>query len=158
MLSSPFTYEKAKVIQALRFHFISRREIKIMIILINVFAITSAILFYVKKIDPLAFLVSSALWFFLMIIFWFVLPYMVYRRERTFKDHFKAILGPDSFIIENDKGSRSWQWEQFSTWLETPHFFHLYFSSNSFFIIPKSAFEGDELHEARKILRDKIKK
>lgn len=55
MLSSPFTYEKAKVIQALRFHFISRREIKIMIILINVFAITSAILFYVKKLIPLLF-------------------------------------------------------------------------------------------------------
>lgn len=158
MVSSTFTYEKAKVIQALRFHFISRREIKIMIILINVFAITSAILFYVKKIDPRAFLVSSALWFLLMIMFWFVLPYMVYRRERTFKDRFKAILGPDTFTIENDNNSRTWQWVQFSTWLETSHFFHLYFSSNSFFIIPKTAFEGEELYEARKILREKIKK
>jgi len=30
------TYEKGKVLQALRYHFISRREIKLMIILVNV--------------------------------------------------------------------------------------------------------------------------
>ena len=80
MTSQFFTYNKQKVIQALRYHFISRREIKVMIILVNVFAILSAGLFYFKKISPFAFLISSVLWFSLMIIFWFLLPYMVYKR------------------------------------------------------------------------------
>ena len=37
MTSQFFIYNKGKVIQALRYHFITRKEIKIMIILVNVF-------------------------------------------------------------------------------------------------------------------------
>jgi YcxB-like protein len=157
MTSQYFTYEKGKVIQALRYHFISRKEIKFMMILVNVFAITSAVLFYMKKISPLAFLISSVLWFAMMIAFWYFLPVMIYKKNSTFKDRFKATLDEDGFMIENERGSRGWQWSEFSTTLETPYFFHLYFDSRSFFIVPKEAFEGDDEHEARKILREKIK-
>ncbi|MEP6712165.1 MAG: YcxB family protein, partial [Ferruginibacter sp.] len=66
MESTFFTYNKGKVIQALRYHFISRPEIKIMMILVNVFAIFSAALYFFKLIKPMPFLVSSMLWFFLM--------------------------------------------------------------------------------------------
>ena len=157
MTSQYFTYEKGKVIQALRYHFISRKELKFMMILVNVFAISSAALFFFKKISPLAFLISSVLWFAMMIAFWYFLPTMIYKKNNTFKDRFKATLDEDGFMIENDRGSRGWEWNQFSTTLETPHFFHLYFDSRSFFIVPKEAFEGDDEHEARKILREKIK-
>ena len=156
MTSDFFTYDKSKVIQALRYHFITRPEIKVMMILVNVFAIVSAALFFFRKISPLAFLISSMLWFFLMIVFWFWLPRMIYKRSGTFKDRFQAILSNNEFRIENDRGGRSWDWGEFSTWIESPHFFHLYFNSRSFFIIPKEAFEGDEVHEARKIFKAKI--
>lgn len=129
-----------------------------MMILVNIFAILSAALFFFKKISPIAFLLSSSLWFMLMIVFWFVLPYMVYRKADTFKDRFQAKLSDDEFRIENERGGRSWGWTEFSTWIESPHFFHLYFNSRSFFIVPKEAFEGDDVHEARKILRAKIVK
>ncbi len=158
MTSSFFTYDKKKVIQALRYHFITRREIKIMMILVNVFAILSAGLFFFKKISPFAFLISSSLWFVLMILFWFVMPYIVYKKADTFRDRFKAILEADTFRIENERGGRSWNWNDFSTWIESPHFYHLYFNSRSFFIVPKDAFEDDDVHEARRILREKIKK
>lgn len=129
-----------------------------MMILVNVFAILSAALFFFKRISPYAFLISSLLWFTLMIVFWFLLPYMVYRKADTFKDRFRAKLSEDEFRIENERGGRSWQWSAFSTWIESPHFFHLYFNSRSFFIVPKEAFEGDNVHEARKILKVKIGK
>jgi signal transduction histidine kinase len=158
MTSQYFTYNKAKVIQALRYHFITRKEIKVMMILINVFAIVSAALFFFKKIDPLAFLISSVLWFVLMIMFWFVLPTMVYKRSATFQDRLKAILASDEFRIETERGGRSWDWKEFSTWMESPYFFHLYFNSRSFFIIPKDAFADEDVFEARKILNEKIKK
>jgi hypothetical protein len=156
MVSEFFEYDKRKVIQALRYHFISRKEIKAMIIAVNVFAILSAALFFFKRISPFAFLISSVLWFALMIVFWFLLPQLVYRRAETFKDRFKAILSDSEFRIENERGGRSWEWTAFSTWIESPHFFHLYFNSRSFFIVPKDAFAGDEVHEARKILKAKI--
>lgn len=158
MTSSIFTYNKPKVIQALRYHFISRREIKILMIFVNVFAIGSAALFFFKQVHPMAFLVSSLLWFVLMIVFWYLMPRMIYKRERTFKDSFRVRLDAAGFGIENDRGSRSWQWREFSEWMESPHFFHLYFNPRSFFIIPKDAFEGDDVHEARKIIAGGIRK
>lgn len=127
-------------------------------VLVNVFAIVAAALFYFKVVKPLAFLMSSVLWFSLMIIFWFLLPFLIYRRAQTFKDRFRAILGDGQFTIENARGSRSWDWSEFSTWIESPHFYHLYFNSRSFFIIPKDAFEGDDVHEARRIFAARIKK
>jgi hypothetical protein len=156
MTSSFFSYDKAKVIQALRYHFITRKEIRLLMIMVNVFAITSAALFFFKKISPLAFLVGSVLWFSLMIIFWFILPQLIYRKAATFKDSFAVSLEDQHLFLENDRGSRSWPWTAFSTFIESPHFFHLYFDSRSFFLIPKDAFKTEELQEARKIFNEKI--
>ena len=158
MTSQFFTYNKGKVIQALRYHFNTRREIKLMMILVNIFAIASALLFFFKKISPLAFLVSSFLWFGLMISFWYLLPLTIYKKSDTFKDKFKATFGKEEFTIENERGSRSWPWKEFSTTMESPHFFHLYFNTRSFFIVPKDAFEDEELIEARKLLAVRIGK
>ncbi len=129
-----------------------------MMILVNLFAIVSAALFFSTKISPLAFLISSVLWFAMMIAFWFFLPGLIYKKSATFKDRFKATLGMDEFTIENERGSRSWPWDQFSATMESPHFFHLYFDSRSFFIVPKDAFEGAALQEARDTLARKIRK
>ena len=157
MQSSFFSYNKSKVIQALRYHFITRKEIRLLMIMVNVFAITSAVLFFFKKISPLAFLVGSILWFSLMIVFWYVLPQVIYRKAATFKDSFRVILEDQHMFLENDRGSRSWPWKAFSSFIESPHFFHLYFDSRSFFLIPKDAFTPGEVPEARKIFSEKIR-
>lgn len=133
-------------------------EIKVLMIFVNVFAILSAALFYFQKISPVAFLLSSMFWFLLMVLFWFLLPQIIYRKAATFKDSFRAVLSANDFTIENDRGSRGWEWTSFSTWMESPHFFHLYFNARSFFIVPKDAFEGETVHEARKIFTSKIKR
>ena len=154
-----FTYDKRQVIQALRYHFITRPELRIMIILVNVFALTAAILFYLKKITPLAFLIGSMLWFGLMISIWFILPGVVYRRAATFQDHFTMDFGEDQFTLGNERGSRSWPWKALSSFLESPHFFHLYFDSRSFFLVPKSGCKtSDEIFELRQLLKEKINK
>jgi hypothetical protein len=156
MTSSFFSYNKAKVIQALRYHFISRREIKVMIIVVNVFALISAALFFFKKILPFPFLISSVLWLVLMIVFWYALPALIYKRTATFKDTFRVKLAAETFTIENERASRSWPWKDFSSFIESPHFFHLYFNPRSFFIFPKEAFAESELHEVRILLQEKI--
>ena len=155
MTTSFFTYEKPKVIQALRYHFVTRKEIRILIVVVNIFAIASAALFFFKKIQPTAFMVGSLLWFVLMISFWFILPYSIYKRSKTFLDRFRATLG-DRFTLESERGAKSWEWEAFSSYIESPHFFHLYFTPTSFFLVPKTAFEGDQLTEAREILKRNI--
>ncbi|HUZ60165.1 MAG TPA: YcxB family protein [Hanamia sp.] len=158
MTSSSFSYNKPKVLQALRFHFFNRNEIKIMIVVVNVFALFAAFLYYTGKVSPLAFLFSSTLWFTLMIAFWWVLPSVIYRKAATFKDHFKVSFEDQHFFLENERGSRSWPWKDFSNFIESVNFFHLYFNSQSFFLIPKSAFNKDDLKEIRKFLKRKIRK
>jgi hypothetical protein len=156
MTSSFFTYNKPKVLQALRYHFITRKEIKILLIVVNVFAITAAGFYFFEKISAYAFIGSSFLWFALMISFWHILPNIIYSKASTFKDRFKVSFDPQHMFIENEKGGRSWPWKAFSSIIESPHFFHLYFDSRSFFIIPKDAFEADQIPEARKFLKEKI--
>ena len=154
-----FTYDKRQVLQALRYHFITRPELRIMIILVNVFALASAALFYFKKITPLAFLIGTFLWIALMISIWFILPGVVYRRAATFQDHFTMNFEDDKFTLGNERGSRSWAWSALSTFIESPHFFHLYFDSRSFFLIPKSGFrDKDEVFEFRQLIREKTRK
>lgn len=152
-----FTYEKKQVLQALRYHFLSRPEIRTMIIIVNVFALLSAILFYFKTITPLAFLVGSTVWFVLMITFWFLLPGTVYRKATTFKDHFTMVFEEHQFSLGNERGSRAWPWEALIKFIETPHFFHLYFDQRSFFLVPKNGFESsDDIYELRQVLKQKI--
>ena len=156
--STDFKYHKGKVLQALRYHFITRREIKLMMILVNVFAILSAGLFFWHKISPLAFMVSSVLWFSLMIAFWFILPHMIYKKAATFKDHFIASFRDQHLFLENERGSKSWPWTAFGSFIESPYFFHLYFDSRSFFLLPKEAFSHYDMHDVRKALKEKIGK
>ncbi|OQP58610.1 YcxB family protein [Niastella populi] len=154
-----FGYDKKQVIQALRYHFLMRPEIKILLILINVFAITSAILFALKKIQPVSFLIFSFLWFLLMLVIWRILPGSIYRRSLTFQDHFIMHLDEENVILETGKGSKGWPWNRFSYFLESPYFFHLYFDARSFFLVPKDAFESiTALQDVRELLRKKLGK
>ena len=157
MTSQYFTYEKAKVIQALRYHFITRKEIKVFMVVVNLFALISAAFFFFKKISPYAFLIGSVLWLVMMLLFWFIMPYAVFRKTKTFRDTFRITLGEDEFTLQNERGSRFWSWNELSTWLESPHFYHLYFNPRSFLIIPKNAFMNDDVNEVRRILRKNIK-
>ncbi len=154
-----FSYKKPQVIQALRYHFISRKEIRILIIFINVFTILSAVLYFMKKIQPLPFMLGTTIWLAVLITFWYILPRSIYRKNFTFQDSFTCELTDNHFSIQNSKGGRSWAWRQFSSWMETPNFFHLYFDSRSFFLVPKDAFEdSNKIHEARQLFLAHIAK
>jgi len=116
-------------------------------------------LFFLKLIGPLPFLMSSVLWMAMMASFWFWLPGTVYRRSKTFQDSFDVSLEENHMFIETEKGSRTWAWREFKSFFETPNFFHLYFDSRTFFLVPKDAFpNSDEVHNARTLLKEKIGK
>ena len=154
-----FGYDKKQVIQALRYHFLMRPEIKVLLVLINVFAITSAVLFAMKKIQALSFLIFSFLWFLLMLVIWKILPGSIYRKSITFQDHFIMHFEEENVVLETAKGAKGWGWKQFSHFVESPYFFHLYFDSRSFFLVPKDSFTSiTDLQTARELLRKKIGK
>jgi hypothetical protein len=153
-----FSYDKKKVIQGLRYHFISRREIRFLIILVNVFAIISGVLFYFKKIRPEPFLLSSVMWLALMVIFWYILPLTIYKKSKTFQDNFTINFSESGIRLQTSRGSVDWAWNDIQTYLESPHFFHLYFTPRSFFLVSKDGMSSDNAHEARGFLKKYVKK
>lgn len=153
-----FSYQKPKVIQALRYHFVQSPEIRFMLILVNIFAIVSAILFYTKKIRPEPFFLGSLIWMGLMSSFWYFLPNNIYKNADTFKDKFIIYFNDAAVVLENERGEMVWEWNRFSKYFESPHFFHLYFDSKSFFIVPKENMSEAFTHELRGLLKLKIKR
>ncbi len=127
------TYHRRKTLQALRYHFISRKEIKFLLILVNIFSIVAAALFFFKKISPQAFLLSSFLWFTLMIIFWYALPMFIYHRSSTFKEKVGFEFNEKDIILSTVRGNAKWPYRNFQYYMESPHFFHLYINDRSFF-------------------------
>ena len=152
-----FGYDKKQVIQALRYHFLSKPEIKILLILVNVFAITSAVLFALKKIQGLSFLIFCFLLFLLMLVIWRLLPSNIYKNASTFQDNFSMRFEEEGVELSNEKVSKAWPWTAFSSFIESPYFFHLYFDSRSFFLVPKDAFTDiNQLQAVRGLIKEKI--
>ncbi|MFL9482430.1 YcxB family protein [Chitinophagaceae bacterium LWZ2-11] len=151
-----FSYDKPKTIQALRYHFISRTEIRLMFILVNVFAVVAAILFYTKKIRPEPFFLGTFIWILMIASIWYILPYTIYKRAATFKESFTIYFYAQEIKLTNEKGFIEWPWVNFSKWFESPHFFHLYFDSKSFFLVPKDGMTDDMRHELRALFKEKI--
>lgn len=127
--------------------------------MINVFAIGSAILFALGKVQPVAFLSFSLLWFILMLAIWTLLPRNIFNKAHTFKDEFAMTFSQEEVTLQNERGVQHWPWQKFTHYLESPFFFHLYFSQRSFFLVPKDAFSDlPDLQSARDLIKQKIGK
>jgi len=126
---------------------------------VNVFAILSAILAYMHIIQPASFMVFSLLWLVLIFSVWRILPMSIYKKSETFQDSFTMRIDENEILLGTSRGTQAWLYTDFSSFVESPYFFHLYFNSRSFFLIPKDAFKGIiELQETRQLFKDKIKK
>lgn len=130
-----------------------------MIILVNVFAIASLFLYVTKKVTPNAFLVGSLLWIVLLVSFWFILPALVYKRAVTFRHTFSMTFTEDGFSLDHERGGKSWQWNVLNSFMESPNFFHLYFDSRSFLLVPKDGcVNKDQVHQLRQVIQSHVRK
>lgn len=136
-----FRYEKTAVINALRTHFVSRRETKILRILMVVFFLL-ALWAYTKGIVPYSLVVVLfAVIILLTIVFWFILPKSIYRKTRTFAEPSITLdVNDEGISISTHGGAHRLPWSSFNRVLESPVFYYLYRSNNSFFLIPADAF------------------
>ena len=126
-MAYPITYVKSEVLQALRYHFIKQREIKSLMIIINLYAIITAVLLFMKKIRPEPFLLGSILWILLMAFFWFILPNMFFRKTTLFKENWDFSYDNKRATLMGNLGEASWEWDTVSYYFESAYFFHFYF-------------------------------
>lgn len=152
-----FEYEKWSTIQALRFHFLSRPEIRVLIIVSNIYTIVAAVLLYLKYIRPEPFLLGVLIWAIVMGTYWFLLPYYLYAGSRTFREKYVFMADEGGFLLENEQGTAEFEWKSMSHYLESPGFVHLYFNPRSFFLIPKPV-TADNKEALIALLNNKIRK
>lgn len=152
-----FSYNKKKVLQALRYHFIAQKEIRLLFIIILLFDLATAVLYFTHKIRPEPFLLGAVIWFFFLISFWFLMPGAVYHRSQTFRESFTIYFQPTYIALENTNGRVEWEWNRFANYFESPYFFHLYFSAKAFFIVPKDNISREEQSEIRSLLIAHVK-
>lgn len=154
-----FGFDKKKVIKALRLYFISRREIRFMIILVNVFAILLLAAFILGYLGATNYIVFCTLWAVLMVFFWFVFPYSVYGKTAMFKHEYSMSFDEQHFSLEYNGRGKSWEWSALKKYMESPDFFHLYFDSRTFLLVPKDGCkDSDEVHELRTLIKSKVSK
>ena len=156
-MSIHIAYTKSKVLEALRYHFIKQKEIKSLLLIVNVYAIVTAILLYYKKIRPELFLLGSILWIALMLLFWYLLPLLFYRKTALFTHTWELTVSSTGAALQGEQGEAAWNWSELSHYFESPHFFHFYFGPKSFFIIPKETMPLETQQEIRGYLNTPIR-
>ena len=154
-MSYSISYDKKSVLQALRYHFIKQTEIKSLMIVVNIYAIITAILLFMKKIRPEPFLLGSLLWLALMGFFWYILPQIFYKKTNLFKQEWEFDFTEKEASLQSRVGQAYWEWDSVTHYFESPVFFHLYFGPKSFFLITKEAISNENQQRIREILKHK---
>jgi hypothetical protein len=122
-------------------------------VIVNIYAIATAILLYYKKIRPELFLLGSVLWIVLMLLFWYILPWWFYRKTQLFKYEWQFSFNQQGANMVCPQGEAAWEWAEVKHYFESPGFFHFYFGPKSFFIIPKEPISFEQQHEIRGFLK-----
>jgi len=148
-------YQKPQVLQALRYHFIKQSEIKTLMIVVNVYAIATGILLFFKKIRPELFLLGSILWIILLLLFWYTIPALFYRKAELFKQSWQFSFDQEQAQLYSNLGSAQWSWAEMTHYFESPYFFHFYFGPKTFFLIPKENIPFDVQQDLKGVLSNK---
>lgn len=139
-----FTYKKEEVINALRFHFLRRGEIRVFRNTLIILLLATVIGYVFRLVNFNAMLGIVVMMVILGWAFWYLLPVSTYNKAATFRDSIRLRYNDEGMAIYTGQGERSMSWRNFSQIVETQSFFFLYRDKRTFFLIPTSAFENDE--------------
>jgi len=148
-------YKKAQVLEALRYHFMKQSEIKTLMIVVNVYAIATGVLLFLKKIRPELFLLGSILWIILLLLFWYAMPALFYKKADLFKQDWTFSFNEAHANLYSNLGAAQWTWNELTHYFESPYFFHFYFGPKTFFLIPKENIPFEAQQELRVLLKHK---
>lgn len=139
-----FHYEKSDVLQALRFHFMQRREIRMfrdILMALGLFVLLSFSLHLIGAPVLVALLLMLIL---LAVVFWFVLPLAIYAKTKTFQDTIRLAPNSNGLVIRTQYSERQLSWQGILMVIETKDFILLYRDYKSFFLVPARAFKDSQ--------------
>lgn len=140
-----FNYKKNEVLNALRYHFLHRGEVRVFQVTLLIFILftIAGYLFHVVNRGALAGVTGMTI--LIVWSFWYLLPVSTYNKAATFQDNIRLRVNEEGMTITTSEGGdRSVGWQRFSQVVETQKFIYLYRDKKSFFLIPLSAFQTPE--------------
>ena len=87
---------------------------------------------------------------------YFFSPAKSFNRDSRLKEERTLTFFEDKIILKIGKDTISVKWKQYSRFLENSEFFLLYFAPESFLIVPKRAFNGDDNEKFQKLISSKL--
>ena len=140
-----FSYKKDEVLNALRYHFLHRGEVKVFQITLLIFLLATIAGFFFHVVTRNALAGITGMTLLIAWAFWYLLPVSTYNKAATFQDNIRLQLNEEGMtIITNQGGDRAVSWQRFSEVVETAKFIFLYRDKKSFFLIPLSAFQSPD--------------
>jgi hypothetical protein len=140
-----FSYNKEDVLNALRYHFMQRGEVKVFrntLLILLLFALAG----YTFQVVTLGALIGIAAMIILIsLVFWYLLPVSIYNKAATFKDDIHLRYSEEGIVISTrtSEFQRELSWSNFTQVIEAKKFFFLYRGKKNFFLVPTSAFETE---------------
>src|SRR5690242_9180394 len=138
-----FQYSKPEVIDALRFHFLNRGEIRLFRGVLFVLLAFAAFSYWGGFVSFPVVVAIVLMLMLLVLAFWYILPFSIYKKAATFKEFIKLQYDEEGVVIGTHIGERRLSWGSFNNIVETRSFFYLYRDKKSFFLIPTNAFRSD---------------
>jgi len=140
-----FSYNKEDVLNALRYHFMQRGEIKVYRTTLAILLLITLTGFFFHLVTFSALIGIFAMVAIIVWAFWYLLPLSTYNKAATFKDEIKLLYSEEGLLIStrSSEHQRQLYWNSFTRLVETRKFFFLYRDKKSFLLIPTSAFEND---------------
>ena len=140
-----FSYNKEDVLNALRYHFMQRGEIKVYRNTLIILLLVTLTGFFLNLVTPNALIGIIAMVALVVWAFWYLLPVSTYNKAATFKDEIRLRYSDEGLLISTriSNHQRQLSWNNFTQVVETPKFFFLYRDKKSFLLIPTSAFESE---------------
>ncbi|WP_298736475.1 YcxB family protein [uncultured Chitinophaga sp.] len=154
-----FSYNKEDVLNALRYHFLRRGEIKVFRNTLCILLLATLAGFFFRVVTLNALVGIAAMTALIAWAFWYVLPLSTYNKAATFKDEIRLRYTEDGLLISTRASDhqRQLSWNNFSRLVETRKFFFLYRDKKSFLLIPTSAFENEDArNNFSKLVKGKI--
>lgn len=140
-----FTYNKEEVLNALRYHFLQRGEIKVLRNTLFILLACALAGFPFRIVTLTALVGIASMTLLIVLVFWFMLPTSIYNKAHTFKDdiHLKYTEEGITISTRSSDFQRELSWSAFTQIIEAKNFFFLYRGKKNFFLIPTSAFPSE---------------
>lgn len=154
-----FSYNREDVLNALRYHFLQRGEIKVFRNALVILLLATLAGYFFSLVTTNTLIGISAMVVLLLWVFWYLLPVSTYNKAATFKDQIRLHFSEEGMAISTraSEHQRQISWNNFTQVVETKKFFFLYRDKKSFFLIPTSAFETEDARRKfGHLIREKI--